>query len=37
MFMYDTFEKNVSLKRVKRGIIGNAEFHVFENLRLMQL
>jgi hypothetical protein len=28
---------NVSLERVKRGIIGNAEFHVYENLRLVLL
>lgn len=37
MLMQDTRGMNVSLKRVKRGIIGNAEFHVFENLRLMLL
>lgn len=28
---------NVTLERLKSGIIGNAELHVFENLSLMQL
>ena len=35
MCRMDTIELNVSLERVKRGIIANAAFHVSENLRLM--